>query len=114
MVFINYIVTPEQRFVKRGEKDETAKIPGYSDGGAGCRFIAGGAEHHLSAHCRRRTGEHSGTWASPDSGKVGAKVYEKDFRKGLVKNRNLWYHHTPNERVWLWEVPYGFEPDSRA
>ena len=39
MVFINYIVTPEQRFVKRGEKDETAKIPGYSDGGAGCRFV---------------------------------------------------------------------------
>ena len=102
MAFINYIVTPEQRFVKRGRKMKRQKYPDIL------------TEHHLSAHCCRRTGEYSGTRASPDSGEVGAKVSEKDFRKGLVKKRNLWYHHTPNERVWLWEVPYEFEPDSRA
>lgn len=42
MVFINYIVTPEQRFVKRGRKMKQQKNTGYSDGGAGCRFFAGG------------------------------------------------------------------------
>lgn len=96
MVFINYIVTPEQRFVKRGRKMKRQKYPDILTAAQAAAFLRVGRSTIYQLIARRRTGEHSGTRASPDSGKVGAKVYEKDFRKGLVKKRNLWYHHTPN------------------